>query len=192
MADMRTPRMRAVQAADRLHAEFDTETYTDGAQGRIDVFGMLARRGLPVLFRPLDKLLGAYLNEDAPGVILTTRRQLPVQRWTAAHELGHAVLKHRTSTDGKEVLARSPFVNQDSTQYDLQEIQANAFASQLVTPDWLLSKHVRRQGWTPADLVRPEVVYQLSLRLGASYAATCHALVNFGGSRDRRTRHSSR
>ena len=63
MADMRTAILRAAQAADRLHKEFDTKTYTDGEEGRINVFGMMAQRDLPVMFRPLDKLLGAYLDE---------------------------------------------------------------------------------------------------------------------------------
>jgi hypothetical protein len=35
---------------------------------------------------------------------------------------------------------------------------------------------MKRQGWGPADMTREDVVYQLSLRLGVSYAATCHAL----------------
>jgi Zn-dependent peptidase ImmA (M78 family) len=180
VADVRTAILRAAQAADRLHEEFGTAAATDGEEGRVDVFGMMARRELPVLFRPLDKLLGAYLNEGSPGVIITTKRQLPVQRWTAAHELGHAVLNHKPSLDQKDVLARSPFVDRESGGYDLQEIQANAFASRLLTPDWLLAKHVRRQQWKPADLSKPDTVYQLSLRLGASYAATCHALMRSG------------
>ena len=57
---MRTAILRAAQAADRLHREFDTKTYTDGEEGRINVFDMMAQRDLPVMFRPLDKLLGIF------------------------------------------------------------------------------------------------------------------------------------
>ncbi len=178
MADMRTAILRAAQAADRLHKEFETKSYTDGDEGRIDVFGMMAKRDLPVMFRPLDKLLGAYLNEGAPGVIITTQRQLPVQRFTAAHELGHAVMGHTPSLDPEDVLMRSPFGAKIAGGYDLQDIQANAFASQLLLPRWLLAKHVRRQGWKPENLIEPDTVYQLSLRLGASYSATCHSLLS--------------
>ena len=39
--------------------------------------------------------------------------------------------------------------------------------------DW----HAERQGWTVDDFRRPNVVYQLSLRIGASYEATCWTLV---------------
>ena len=111
-------------------------------------------------------------------MIITTQRQLPVQRFTAAHELGHAVLGHTPSLDPEDILMRSPFGARVVGGYDLQEIQANAFASQLLIPSWLLAKHVRRQGWSPDDLVDPDMVYQLSLRLGASYSATCHALLS--------------
>ena len=56
MANMRTAILRAAQAADRLHKEFDTKTHTD-VEGRINVFGMMADLDLPVMFRPLEKLL---------------------------------------------------------------------------------------------------------------------------------------
>ena len=54
--------------------------------------------------------------------------------------------------------------------------EADAFAVGFMLPKWLVVGHCARQGWRIADLLRPEVVYQLSLRLGASYEATCRAL----------------
>ncbi len=175
MANVRAAIMNAVLEADRLHQQFDTESRADSGDGRIDVYNMFLERGIPLMFQPLDGLLGAFIDDPRPGVVVTTQRQLPVQRFTAAHELGHAVLRHSPSLDNEDILARMPFVN--SERYDIQEIQANAFASQLLMPQWLIAKHMERQAWRPADLTRPEVVYQLSLRLGASYSATCHALV---------------
>ena len=177
MTNVRKAVMEAVLEADRLHEEFDTRTTADREGGRVDVFGMFARRELPLMFRPLHGLLGAFIDGDAPGAMVTTQRQLPVQRFTAAHELGHAVLGHKPSLDDEDVLRRTPFGR--SPRYDLQEVQANAFASELLMPQWLLAKHMARQGWAAADLRRPEIVYQLSLRLGTSYAATCHTLARY-------------
>ncbi len=174
MADVRAAIMNAVLEADRLHKQFDTKGRADRGEGRIDVFGMLVHRDIPVMFRPLDKLLGVFIDDGAPGVMVTTQRQLPVQRFTAAHELGHAVLGHEPSFDKEDILARSPFGDQ---HYDLQEIQANAFASELLMPRWLLANHMQRQKWAPTDFADPDVVYQLSLRLGTSYSATCHTLL---------------
>jgi len=178
MADLRTAILNAAQAADRLHLQYDTKARAEAGQGRIDVFDMLVQQGIPTMFQRLDKLLGAFLDEDgSKGVLVTTQRQLPVQRFTAAHELGHAMLGHKPSADPEDILARSPIVDREEDRYDAQEIQANVFASELLIPRWLLVTHMKRQKWAAADLVNPEVVYQLSLRLGSSYAATCHALL---------------
>lgn len=174
MAQFREAILRAFAEADRFHQKFNTKVRTDQGAGGIDVFEMLVKLDIPVMFRPLNGLLGAYLVSPSPGIIITTKRPLPVQRFTAAHELGHAALGHESSLDLEEILARSPFV--DGAGYDLREIEANAFASQLLTPSWLIAKHMTRQGWTHEKLHEPETVYQLSLRLGTSYSATCHAL----------------
>lgn len=134
---------------------------------------MLLDQNIPLVFRPLRGLLGAYLDEPAPGIIVTTQRPLSVQRFTAAHEFGHAILEHSTSLDDSAILARTPFA--DRLTYDLQEAAADAFASQLLVPRWLIVKHMLRQNWSRDALQHPEVVYQLSLRMGVSYLATCHA-----------------
>lgn len=177
MADLRAAILAAAVEADRLHKQFDTKSRADAGEGRIDVFNMLVENDIPVMFRPLKGRLGAFLNEDgSKGVLITTERPLSVQRFTAAHELGHAILGHKPSIDAEAVLSRYPIADRVAGDYTLEEVQANVFASQLLIPRWLLAKHLKRQGWKAADLAREDVVYQLSLRLGVSYAATCHAL----------------
>jgi Zn-dependent peptidase ImmA (M78 family)/predicted secreted protein len=174
MADARAAIMNAVGAAARLHNQYGLEQLADRGEGRIDIFQILIDREIPLLFRPLRGLLGAFMNDPLPGVMITTQRPLAVQRFTAAHELGHALLNHRPSLDDESILRRMPFT--DRPGYDLQEVQADAFASELLVPRWLLAKHVLRQGLKPADLVNPEVIYQLSLRMGVSFRAMCYAL----------------
>ncbi len=173
--------LNAVVAADRLHLEFDTEARAERGEGRIDVFGMLVKRDIPVLFRPLKKLLGAFVNDPGMdrGVIVTTRPPLRSQRFTAAHELGHAELGHETSYDSEEILARALFVK--GAGFDPREDQANAFATELLTPPWLIVHHMERQGWDRKDLADPIVVYQLALRMGSSYSAMCYALAENAG-----------
>ena len=68
---------------------------------------MLVERDIPVMFRPLKNLLGAYIDDPGQGVMVTTQRQLPVQRFTAAHELGHAALGHEASLDEEDILTRA-------------------------------------------------------------------------------------
>jgi hypothetical protein len=60
---------------------------------------------------------------------------------------------------------------------DFQEVEADAFAVAFMMPRWLIAWHADRQGWTVADFRRPDVVYQLALRIGASYEAACWTLV---------------
>lgn len=178
MADIRTAILNASLEADRLHKQFDAKDRADAGEGRIDVFDMLVQNEIPVMFQPMKGLLGAFLNESgSPGVMVTTQRPLPVQRFTAAHELGHAMLGHEPSLDPEDILARSPLVEREQRGYNLQEIQANVFASQLLIPRWLLVKQMRRQAWTAHDLANADTVCQLALRLGVSYSATCHALL---------------
>lgn len=171
--------LSAVLEAKRLHMRFDSESRSDRGEGRIDVFGMLVDLDIPVMFRPLTNLLGAFIDEPDRGVIVTTRRRLPIQRFTAAHELGHAALGHEASIDEKEILTRALFDN--GANYDPREVQANAFAAALLSPPWLIKSHMERQGWSRNDLVDPVVVYQLSLRMGTSFSATCHALFDCKG-----------
>jgi Zn-dependent peptidase ImmA (M78 family) len=171
--------LNAVYEADRLHKEHDTESRAKHGEGRIDVFGMLVGRDIPVMFRPLKNLLGAYINDPGQGVMVTTQRQLPVQRFTAAHELGHAALGHEASLDEEDILMRALF--DPSARFDSREIQANAFATELLTPQWLIVEHMKRQGWSRNELSNQVVVYQLSLRMGSSYTATCYALMECKG-----------
>jgi predicted secreted protein len=75
------------------------------------------------------------------------------------------------------MLVRSPFVAQPA--YPLQKVEANAFAVTFLMPRWLITWHCEHQGWIGPALQRPDVVYQLSLRIGASYQATCWTLARY-------------
>jgi Zn-dependent peptidase ImmA (M78 family) len=162
--------LSGTQAAARLHREFHSEEELRNTRGPIDVFGALLRSNATVIFRPLDGLLGACLSTPAPGVMISTQRPLPVQRFTGAHELGHIIMHHNLSLDGDEILGRTASLK------DSNEMQANAFAAEFLIPQWLLAVHANAQGWNRGSLKNPTVIYQLSLRVGASYEATCIAL----------------
>ena len=174
MADARNTILRGTREAARLHNELGMQEQIAEHGGRIDVFGTLFASNVPLLFKPLDGLLGVFLPEPVPGVLITTERSLSIQRLTAAHELGHYRLKHKPSLDDETILRRSPFF--DTLRYDRQEMEADAFALTFLLPRWLFAEHFQRQGWTPNEMHNPQMVYQTSLRVGASYSATCQAL----------------
>lgn len=165
---------RATLAASRLHRDLSSQSSVLHEDGLVDVFAAAAKLDVPLILRPLDGLLGAYIRQPSPGILLTTQRPLKIQRFTAAHELGHHVMKHEPSLDDESILRRTPFVLHKNT--DLQELEADAFAAAFLLPRWLLVWQMKQRGWTKEHLKRPLVVYQLALRVGMSYAATCWTL----------------
>ena len=84
--------LHAIYEADRLHVKYETKVNAARGAGRVDVFRMLFDLGIYVMFRPLGNLRGAYFSDPDTGVLVTTKRPLPVQRFTAGHELGHAAV----------------------------------------------------------------------------------------------------
>ena len=165
--------LEGTKAAQRLHADLGTRRAVEaGEASQVDVFATADELGAVLLFRRLTGLLGAYLAEPVspiPGIIVSTERDLHVQRFTAAHELGHFYLRHAPSLDEDVGLWRS-------AARDVKELAADAFASEFLLPRWLYVYHARRHRWDTAALQLPLNTYQLSLRLGASYDAVCWGL----------------
>jgi Zn-dependent peptidase ImmA (M78 family) len=179
MATVREAILEGVKKAQKFHDELDIRHTVESGGGRIDVFGALLQRNVLLIFRPLEGLLGAYLSQPARGVIISTQRPLSIQRFTGAHELGHVVLGHEASLDSDEILTRMDREPRTRSRRVLDEIMADAFAAEFLVPKWLLQEHARRQGWNRDSMQEPVVVYQMSLRIGASYEATCRALRKF-------------
>lgn len=162
-------------AAARLHKRLETKERNAGANGSVDVHSIALDLGVSLLFRPLKGLLGAFLPFPAPGILVTTERPLRIQRFTTAHEVGHYIMKHAPSLDDEGILRRG-MLGLDAGGGDFQEIEANAFAASFLMPTWLIAKHCQRHNWTGTHLRDASTVYQLALRLGTSFEATCWTL----------------
>jgi hypothetical protein len=72
-------------AASRLQRRLALRDEVESRGGNIDIFRVFQTVDLPLLIRPLDGLLGAYLSYPEHGVLVTTERPMSIQRWTAAH-----------------------------------------------------------------------------------------------------------
>ena len=166
----------AISEAGRLHKDARSRERVEAQGGGIDVFGTILQFSVPLLFRPLDRLLGAFVPKPTAGIIVTDERSLAIQRFTAAHELGHFRLGHGGSLDDESILNRSPF---GAARYSDVEAAADAFAASFLMPTWLLEAHSNRQGWNADSFRDPINIYQLSLRMGASYEATCRTLARY-------------
>lgn len=166
----------ATREAATLHDKLGIKSEIKKQGGQIDVFKAITDLDISLLFRPLKGLWGVAIRQiegDAvlKGVLVTTKLSLAIQRFTAAHELGHIILEHTGSLDravGHAV--------RSSNIVDLKEVAADAFAAEFLIPKWLILHHAIKQKWNTALLSLPDTAYQLSLRLGVSYEAACWGL----------------
>lgn len=176
MISQRDAVLEGTLEAEQLHTELSAEHETRAIGSAVDVFSVIDTRGIDLVFQKLGGLLGAFLRFDKRGILVTTERTLAIQRFTAAHELGHAVLNHRAGIDGDDILMRSPFGNQ---RYSPEEVAADTFAAMFLMPEFLINEVAERQHWDAASIQDPGVVYQMALRLGVSYEALARTLVKY-------------
>lgn len=143
----------------------------------VDIFSIIEDEQIWLMFQPLQNLFGFYAREeidggDVAGIVLHSGHPLSVQRFTAAHEYGHHVLRHRASVDSEaEVYGTG--------NLPLEELAAQAFAADFLMPMPTIMRALRRLGLPekPHEL-DPIQAYQLSLELGASYTAAVTQLAN--------------
>jgi Zn-dependent peptidase ImmA (M78 family)/predicted secreted protein len=165
--------LTAVKEATSLSNEFVERTETC-----LDLISVAESLDIPVMYRPLDNIWGGAVTiGESRGVIIRSNLPRSLQRFTLAHEIGHIVLGHQSRFDDIVGLAQRAT---DRTNRPVEEIAADEFASELLASDELIKKNSVRKGWSKEDIQYPEYIYQLSLRLGISFEATCWSLVSQG------------
>jgi hypothetical protein len=159
-------RIQAAESAGRLLDELSVDQTE-----QIDVFGICEDLGLWLTFLPMDNLLGAFVPEGVGGVLVTTQRPIPIQRYTAAHEIGHWRLDHGhgLALDGEEhVLGNTPVE---------REQLAQVFAGNLLMPPPLVFGVLERLGLS-GHPIEPEHAYALAREAGVSYEAAVRQLAH--------------
>ncbi|WP_461187961.1 protease inhibitor I42 family protein [Arthrobacter sp. Z4-13] len=130
----------------------------------MDVFAAIRKLGIWLTFQPLDNLLGATVRHGVGGMLITTERPLSIQRYTAAHELGHWVLhddEYTWDTDATVIHG----------SYSLREHMAQVFGAAFLMPRQLVQTTLRRLGLERGGSVSPAIAYQASRDMGVSYEA---------------------
>ncbi len=158
----------AMAAARRAHMEFGVDR-TD----RVDVFSVLEATEADVFFRPLKSICGAYLPSEGPlpAMLINSNMPLSRQRYTAAHELGHVYMKHRTVSLDREV----GIVFEERKDLNEEEFAAEAFAAFFLMPKPLVMRSIRELHIEVTQL-NPAAVYLLALKMGTSYVATVNQI----------------
>ena len=131
--------------------------------------------GVKVEFAPFDDELSgmAFFKDDVPAIGINSLHHPNRQRFTLAHELAHIVLH---PTDLKKAVhvdkgsLRRDRVSAEGT--DMLEIEANAFAAELLMPEELLSAALDEK----LDLEDPQVLEALANKFRVSMTALQHRL----------------
>jgi hypothetical protein len=160
-------RRRALQAADQLLRDFDVDQ-----ESPIDVFGIIDELGLCLVFNPLDSLLGVVVPKGDGGIIVTTERRPAIQRYTAAHEIGHWILDVDKLAVDTEDNVFHPSID--------RERLAQLFAGQLLMPPPLVFSSCARYGISDTDGATGAAVYMVARDMGASYEAAARQMANLG------------
>ena len=155
----------ALQEADGLLQELSIDQ-----EAPIDVFDIVDQLGLWLVFNPLKNLLGAAVPKGDGGIMLTTERGVGVQRYTAAHEIGHWILDYGQPTFDTEDDIYRPVAD--------RERLAQVFASQLLMPPPLVFSACTRYGIRSSQTALPQAVYSVARDIGSSYEAAARQLAN--------------
>lgn len=157
-------RRHALQEADVLLREVGV-----AQDAPVDVFSLIGQLDLELVFNNLKTILGALVPHGDGGIMLTTQRGATVQRYTAAHEIGHWILDHESAFDSEADLY--------TTSTDREQL-AQIFASQLLMPPPLVYATAARYGVTNSASATGRLVYLMARDMGASYEAVVRQLNN--------------
>jgi predicted secreted protein len=139
----------------------------------VDVYAAIRRLRLWLLFEPLEGLFGMYQRQEhSAGIVVNVKVHPALQRYTAAHELGHHILGHEVSADPESHISQWH-------NLDKQELAAQMFAAEFLMPLAAVNAAAAALGVRSRDIDEMGV-YQLSLRLRTSYSAMITRLQTLG------------
>jgi Zn-dependent peptidase ImmA (M78 family) len=145
---------------------------------------MLARaEGLQIIESAFDgDVSGALLRSSGVAAIAVNSRQPPNRkRFTIAHELAHYLLAHTTEdhVDWQFSILRRDEKSSDAS--DVREIEANAFAANLLMPKDFLRADLRRYTNFRGEVELGEAARQtLARKYMVSEIAMTFRLINLG------------
>lgn len=118
----------------------------------VDLHAICQRIGLEVEYsdninmrlNSTDEISGALCYTDHYTAIINNAQHPNRKRFTLAHEMGHFVLNHGEKYDHATTLYRKD--GGIITQHNADEIEANAFASELLMPEHSIYELIINQG----------------------------------------------
>lgn len=164
--------IKAEQLARKLRAE-------EGDALLADVVVLAERHGVAVREGQMEESVSGMLVVKERGAVIgvNAKHHPNRQRFTVAHELGHYFL-HRE--EGRVFVDAAPVFFRDGASAegdDWQEVEANAFAAELLMPKDMLVAEVRD---APVDAFDDLALRRLAARFGVSVQALTIRLTRLG------------
>lgn len=145
----------------------------------VDVKAVAASRGIRIREEPLEPSVSGMLviRDDAAMIAINSKHHPNRKRFSLAHELGHFELHRKdASVFIDDQKARTYYRDGQSAAGILpQEIEANAFAAELLMPKWLLEAELEDERVDPSD---EETVARLARQFCVSTQAMSIRLAN--------------
>lgn len=129
---------------------------------RREVTELLERAGVrepPVPVEKIAKMLGAQViagdfNNEISGVLVRRNKEIIIgfakeqaktrQRFTIAHEIGHLLLHEAEEVHVDKEYRVKLRSQKSSLAVDVDEIEANSFAAELLMPEAFIRRHVQK------------------------------------------------
>jgi hypothetical protein len=135
-----------------------------------DVYELIIRQGVELRFMEVKSLEGFYLSDGTAGQInVCACRPAGLQRFTAAHELGHHVFKHGSTFDPQLDYAER------FASVSAEERLAELFARYLLMPRRAVHRGFADIGADVKD-PQPSDIYRVASWLGVGYTTLSHQM----------------
>jgi Zn-dependent peptidase ImmA (M78 family) len=135
-----------------------------------DIYELIVRQGVDLYFMDVKSLEGFYLSDGTAGRInLCAYRPAGLQRFTAAHELGHHVFGHGSTFD-RELDYSDRF-----SSVAVEERLADLFGRFLLMPRPAVYKGFKNIGANLHQLSQKDV-YRVASWLGVGYTTLLHQM----------------
>jgi Zn-dependent peptidase ImmA (M78 family) len=165
----------------RVHAERLARGIleTGGYDVPVDVISIANTLGIVVHTLPLEGSVSGMLvvQGELAAIAVNAADGSPRQRFSIAHEIGHYLL-HRDASDlfvdGATIYHRD---ERSTKGTRFQEIDANAFAAELLMPRQILVERLDNQ---PLHVLDDDAIYNLAGYFGVSVQAMTIRLVRLG------------
>lgn len=148
----------------------------------VDVVDIAQKEGAVVLEQNLEEGVSGFLYRENGTVIIGVKKDSSKKgsgrkRFTVGHELGHFLLDHDTLMHVDKSVAIVRFRDRSSELgTDAEEVEANAFAAELLMPRAMLLNDLRGVDTSDAD----EAIRSLASQYDVSEQAMAIRLTNLG------------